>query len=65
VQGQYFYSDYCSGFLRRFVLISRTAVQQKDWNIASPGFVTSFGRDASGELYVLVQSGTVYKIVRQ
>ena len=65
LQGHYFYSDWCSGFLRSFFLSNGIVTQARDWGITSPGNVTSFGRDASGELYVLTQDGAVYKIVRQ
>ena len=65
LQGHYFYSDWCSGFLRSFFLSTGAVTNQRNWGIASPGNVTSFGRDSSGELYVLTQAGTVYKIVRQ
>ena len=65
LQGHYFYSDWCSGFLRSFFLSNGVVTQERNWGIASPGNVTSFGRDAGGELYVLTQAGTVYKIVRQ
>ncbi len=65
IAGHYFYSDYCRGFLRSFVLVNGVAVQQRDWPIVSPGFVTSFGKDSSGELYMLTHAGAVLKIVRQ
>ncbi|HZI29024.1 MAG TPA: PQQ-dependent sugar dehydrogenase [Gemmatimonadaceae bacterium] len=65
LQGHYFYSDWCSGFLRSFYLANGTVTQQQSWGVASPGNVTSFGRDSAGELYVLTQAGNVYRIVRQ
>jgi len=40
-------------------------VQRMNWTTPSPGNVTSFGKDSSGELYVLTQQGNVYRIVRQ
>ncbi len=63
--GHYFYSDYCQGFLRSFLLASGAATQRRDWAIPSPGLVTSFGKDAAGELYMMTQAGAVLKIVRQ
>jgi len=63
--GHYFYSDYCNGWLRSFLLAGGVATQRKDWNVPSPGSVTSFGEDAEGELYVLTQSGGIFKVVRQ
>jgi glucose/arabinose dehydrogenase len=65
VAGHYFYSDYCRGFLRSFLLVNGVATQQRDWAIVSPGFVTSFGKDSSGELYVLTHAGALLKLVRQ
>jgi glucose/arabinose dehydrogenase len=63
--GHYFYSDFCAGFLRSFLLAGGVATQQRDWGIAFPGRVTSFGKDSSGELYVLTETGGVLKIVKQ
>jgi glucose/arabinose dehydrogenase len=61
--GRYFYSDYCAGFLRSFVALERTVSEQRDWNVAKPGQVMSFGRDGQGELYVLTAS-SILKIVK-
>ena len=63
--GHYFYSDFCTGFLRSFRLNNGVATQLRDWAIPSPGSVTSFGRDASGELYVLTHAGGIFRIVKQ
>jgi glucose/arabinose dehydrogenase len=65
VRGHYFYSDYCSGFLRSFRLSGGAAVDQRDWALASIGNVTSFGVDAAGELYMLSSNGRAYRLVKQ
>ena len=65
VQGHYFYSDYCSGWLRSFRLSGGVAADQRDWALASIGNITSFGVDAAGELYVLSTNGRVYRVVKQ
>jgi glucose/arabinose dehydrogenase len=65
VAGRYFYSDYCGGWLRSVVVAGGVATEQKDWAIASPGNVQSFGVDSAGELYVLTAGGTIYRIARQ
>jgi glucose/arabinose dehydrogenase len=51
--GHYFYSDYCSKFLRSFRYSNGVAVDRIDWGVTAPGNVTSFGVDFAGELYVL------------
>ena len=64
LQGHYFYSDFCSGWVRSFRLENGSAVDQFQWPTLAPGGnVPSFGRDASGELYVMSTGGVVFKIV--
>jgi glucose/arabinose dehydrogenase len=63
--GRFFYSDFCSGFLRSFRYGGGQAAEQIDWNIASVGSIVSFGEDADGELYVLTTGNVIYRIVRQ
>jgi hypothetical protein len=56
IQGHYFYSDYCGGYLRSFrYLFSGEAADQTDWTdqVGVPGSVVSFGVDQEGEMYVL------------
>ena len=65
VRGHYFYSDYCSGWLRSFRLSGGAAVDQRDWALANIGNVTSFGVDAAGELYMLSTNGGAYRLVKQ
>jgi len=63
--GRYFYSDFCSGWLRSVRIVNGVATSPRDWSITSVGNVTSFGEDASGELYVTSANGSVYRIVRR
>jgi hypothetical protein len=63
LQGTYFYSDYCSGWLRSFRMSGGTATEQQEWDVAIAGQVLSLGEDADGELYVLSDNGTVYRLV--
>jgi hypothetical protein len=64
LQGHYFYSDFCRGWVRSFRFENGSAVDQFQWPTLAPGgSVPSFGRDAAGELYVTTASGAVFKIV--
>jgi glucose/arabinose dehydrogenase len=66
LQGNYFYADYCRGWVRSFRMEGGMAVEETDWPALRPGGqVTSFGEDAAGELYLLTQQGGVFKIVPQ
>jgi hypothetical protein len=60
--GQYLYSDYCGGWLRSFRYAGGAAVDHRRWSVGSPGPVSSFGVDGAGEAYVVVHTGTVYRI---
>ncbi len=64
LQGHYFYSDFCRGWVRSFRLEEGSATDQFQWPTLAPGGgVPSFGHDAAGELYVMSAGGVVFKIV--
>jgi glucose/arabinose dehydrogenase len=64
--GQYFYSDYCAGWIRSFRWDGAAVRDTHEWSPSGAlGNITSFGLDAAGEMYVVAQGGTVYKIVRR
>jgi glucose/arabinose dehydrogenase len=65
VAGRYFYSDYCSGWLRSFLAAGGAATERTDWGIMPVGNIQSFGVDARGELYTLTSAGGVYRLARQ
>lgn len=65
LQGHYLYGDYCSGWVRSFRYAGSTVVDAKDWSATiDVPFLTSFGFDGFGELYLTSSDGTVRKIVR-
>ncbi|MDX1623945.1 MAG: PQQ-dependent sugar dehydrogenase [Gemmatimonadota bacterium] len=65
LRGTYFYSDFCSGFVRSFRLSGGEAVDERRWPGLEPdgGRVGSFGVDAAGELYITTARGGVFEIV--
>ena len=65
LRGTYFYSDFCSGFIRSFRLAGTGISGERSWPELEPpeGGVASFGEDAAGELYLLTAGGGVYKVV--
>ncbi len=64
IAGRYFYSDYCSGWLKSFRYAGQ-ALEKQTWSVGDVGGVQSFGEDSAGELYVLSANGRVYRIVKQ
>ena len=65
LQGTYFYADFCAGFVKSFRYQNGQPTEQKEWpQLSPPGdFVTSFGEDADGELYVMTQGGGLFKFI--
>ena len=65
--GTYFYSDYCSSFIRSFRLQAGLAADQRDWtsqvNRGQFTNVVAFGTDQEGEVYLVDLAGAIYKIV--
>ncbi len=66
VAGMYFYSDYCSGFLRSFRWSPLSGIAESySWNdLTRSGGVTSFGEDGRGELYLMTASGNLYRFTQ-
>ncbi|MEN8238320.1 MAG: PQQ-dependent sugar dehydrogenase [Actinomycetota bacterium] len=60
LDGQYFYSDFCSGFLRSTALDGTVT----DWTnqTGETSRVTGFGVGGDGELYVVAQGGAVFRV---
>ncbi|WP_420461893.1 PQQ-dependent sugar dehydrogenase [Candidatus Palauibacter sp.] len=65
IVGHYFYSDFCTGFLRSFRLDGGQATDERSWDVGSLGAVSSFGVDGSGELYVVDIAGSVARLERR
>jgi len=63
LQGQYFYADFCKGWVRSFRFQDGAATEAADWPTLRPGgTIASFGEDSAGELYIVDGTGTVYRI---
>ncbi|MGI9642580.1 MAG: PQQ-dependent sugar dehydrogenase [Acidimicrobiia bacterium] len=60
LDGEYFYSDYCGGFLASF----STTNGDVDWSdrVERLPSVSSFGVGGDGELYVIGHSGSVHRL---
>jgi glucose/arabinose dehydrogenase len=57
--GHYFFSDYCSGWIRSLSPDGEVF----EWpGAGGAGSVTSFGKDAAGEIYVVVGQGSVFRL---
>ncbi|HEX9893587.1 MAG TPA: PQQ-dependent sugar dehydrogenase [Gemmatimonadales bacterium] len=64
IVGHYFYSDFCSGWIRSFRYQDGAANDRREWPELNTGEnVSSFGEDAAGELYFMTSAGRVYKLV--
>jgi len=64
LRGRYVYSDYCAGWLRTFRISGNgTATDPVELAADPEGRVTSLGRDAQDELYVITDDGRVQKLV--
>jgi glucose/arabinose dehydrogenase len=61
--GVYLYGDYCTGFI--WGLLRSGEAWQKQLLFDTEVNITSFGRDANGELYILADSGDVYVLTRK
>ena len=63
IVGTYFYSDYCTGWLRSFRYENGSAIDLRSWTMEDIGNVVSFGEDSAGELYIVAENGKIYRFV--
>ena len=67
LRGTYFFGDYCDGTVWSFRYdgVSKTEFQDRTAELGLTGIssLMSFGEDNFGEIYMLYQSGQIYKIV--
>jgi glucose/arabinose dehydrogenase len=76
LDGRYFYADYCSGLIRSFVWTRDPSGPTApgwirdhwDWKAALDRTgrifqISSFGVDADGEVYIVLLTGTIWKLV--
>ncbi len=68
--GAYFFADFCSGSIWSMVYDPESgppAITNRTTELDSPSFnigsISSFGRDAAGEVYICDRGGEVFKIV--
>jgi hypothetical protein len=61
LNGRYLYADFCQDTLRTARLRPGSATQRGTLGPRVAG-VTSFGEDLAGRVYVVAQSGPVYRI---
>jgi len=63
--GTYFYSDFCTSFVRTFEVLAGVAINQADItaDVGTAGNVSTFGEDARGEIYIANLGGQVYRII--
>jgi hypothetical protein len=59
--GRFFFSDWCTGWIRSLRLEGATAVDVQQ-HLDQVGQVNGFGEDASGELYVLTWAGELLRL---
>ncbi|MGH9273412.1 MAG: PQQ-dependent sugar dehydrogenase, partial [Acidimicrobiales bacterium] len=62
LQGSYLFADYCASDLRAIQVDGSTVIDERSWDL-SLDQAQSFGQDDDGELFVLLASGPLLKLV--
>lgn len=66
IQGHYFFGDFCKGAVLSLKWSDGIIVETRDWTDsldADLSFMSSFGQDHEGEIYIVLLSGDIYKLV--
>lgn len=62
LSGAYVFGDYCAPGIRAIQLDGDAVVDARTWDLGVSG-MQAFGRDSDGELFVLLESGSIQKVV--
>ncbi len=66
LQGRYFFGDYCTGKTWSFTIVNNELSDYAQWEIIGIKedlYLSSFGEDGNGELYIINHTGSIYKII--
>ena len=66
LQGRYFFGDYCTGKVWSFIILNDELLEYSQWEIKGiqeDFYLSSFGEDGNGELYMINHTGNIYKII--
>ena len=62
LSGSFFFSDYCTGFIRSLTYANGQLGPVRDWPVSGISSVSAFGTDADGEVYVVDYGGSVFRL---
>jgi len=64
LNGHYFYADFCSGEISSLKYENGQISDEKNWAdiLGKVSYISSFGLDGFGELYVISLNGVIYKL---
>lgn len=62
LDGHYFYSDHCHGWIRSFKFVNGRVTQHRQWKLGGHLASTSFGKDGQGEMYIMSLDGELYRL---
>ena len=66
IKNEYFFGDYCTGKIWSFKVSKGKAIQHKEWKVSGINedlYLSSFGEDGAGEIYLINHTGSIYKII--
>jgi glucose/arabinose dehydrogenase len=65
IDGTYFYSDWCSQWIRSFRYVGGQVTEERDWSseLGQIGQINSFGLGGDGEMYAVTHEGVVARFV--
>ena len=66
LKGKYIFGDYCTGKIWSITVSKGKAIEYTQWtidHINQDFYLSSFGEDGNGELYLINHTGDIYKII--